>query len=281
MNRYIKSLLVVLGALFISCEDPIDVDLNDAAPRLVIEASLDWTKGTLGNEQSIKLSTSTPFFDVETISDVTGASVRVTNDDTGEVFNFLDENNGFYSTSNFVPILDNSYTLEVIYNQETYTATEQLVPVPEISNIEQSIEGGFDDEVLDVTIFFDDPAEVVNYYYLKLQEEGELLPTIEVIPDEFVDGNEVDVFFEKDDDGDGNEGFQPGDVVEISLYGISERYFNFLNILIEQYDSGGDPFSVTPSRIKGNCINETNQDNYAFGYFRVTEVDVISYEFQE
>ncbi len=280
MKASIKLTLILLSLVWISCEDPITVDLNDAAPRLVVEASLDWEKGTSGNEQTIKLSTSTPYFDTDILNDVTDATVRVTNTDTQQVFAFNNQGNGLYTTNAFVPIVNNTYQLEVLYNGETYTATETLTPVTEIVEVSQSLEGGFDDEILDVSIFFMDPEDEENYYLIRFIEEGDQFPTIETDSDEFTNGNLVDEFFEKDgDEGTQEEEFAPGDTVEISLFGISERYYNYITLLIEQYDSGGDPFSATPARVRGNCINTTNPDNYAHGYFRVTEVDVVSYTF--
>ncbi len=44
---------------------------------------------------------------------------------------------------------------------------------------------------------------------------------------------------------------------------------------------GVDFFDTTPVAVKGNCLNETNSDNYAFGYFRLTEVVKASYTFTE
>ena len=57
------SLLFILIIITISCEDVIDVNLNNAEPRLVIDASINWFKGTTGNEQSIKLTLTAPYFD--------------------------------------------------------------------------------------------------------------------------------------------------------------------------------------------------------------------------
>ncbi|WP_157483846.1 hypothetical protein [Maribacter hydrothermalis] len=36
-------------------------------------------------------------------------------------------------------------------------------------------------------------------------------------------------------------------------------------------------FSATPVDIKGNCINTTNPDNYAHGYFRIIQKNTIRY----
>ncbi|RKE98808.1 DUF4249 domain-containing protein [Ichthyenterobacterium magnum] len=281
MKTIIKIVVLFTLVLVSSCEDVIDVNVPTANPRLVIEASLDWEKGTAGNNQTIKLSTSTPYFDTTVNNEVTGALVKVTNAITNDEYNFIDQNDGTYTITNFVPIINDSYVLEVIYNGETYTATETLKSVSEINRVEQSIEGGFDDEVLDVSIFWDDPAGQENYYLIKFKEQGDLLPILEDQSDEFSNGNEMDDFFEKDreDDDDQNE-FNPGDVVDISLYGISERYYNYIRLLIEQYDSGGDPFSSNSAEIRGNCINTTNAQNYAFGYFRLSEFDTVNYIFE-
>ena len=63
----------ILFSLF-SCEDVVDIDLTTAAPRLVIDASIKWQKGTLGNVQTIKLTTTTGFYST-TIPTVSGATV--------------------------------------------------------------------------------------------------------------------------------------------------------------------------------------------------------------
>lgn len=280
MKRYIL-IVFTLGFLLTSCEDTIDVDVPTAQARLVVEASLDWEKGTTGNVQSISLSMSTPFFDTNQDTSVTGAIVTVTNEDSGEVFPFDDNNDGTYSTSTFVPILNNTYHLEIVYDGETYEATETLMSVSDINEVNQSIEGGFDDELLELNLYFTDPANIENFYLIKYDVEGDLFPYLEDVSDEFTDGNEIHDFLEKDDDEDSEETpFEAGDVVNISLYGISEQYYNFIRLLIEQHGSQGDPFSSTAALIRGNCINPTNPDNYAFGYFRITEVDTATYTFE-
>ena len=212
---------------------------------------------------------------------VTGASVKVINDTNGSEFIFADQNNGEYTTMDFEPIVSNSYTLEIIHNGETYSATETLNAVPDITNINQATEDGFDDEALEVHVFFMDPPEEGNHYLFKFRKQGELLPELEEFNDEFINGNEVDWWYELEEDEttDGSEGFVPGDVVEIELYATSEQYNDYMRILINQSGVSG-PFDTTPVALKGNCVNLTNADNYAHGYFRLTEVNKTSYTFE-
>jgi len=282
MTNYIKLTFVLVLLSFTSCSDVIDVEVPTATERLNIEASIDWQKGTTGNEQTIILSTSTPYFDTTIDNTVVGASVKVTNIDSGTEYIFTDQSNGTYTISNFTPVINNTFTLEVLYNNEVYIATETMIAVPAINRAEQSLEGGFDDEVLDVTIYWDDPEAEENFYFSKFDYQELLFPNLDTGSDEFSNGNEMDEFFERDkedDDGNSTE-FLPGDTVEISLYGISERYYNYLSLLLDQYYGGGNPFSSIPAELRGNCINVTNPENYAFGYFRLSEYDTLTYTFE-
>ncbi|MEZ4810903.1 MAG: DUF4249 domain-containing protein [Allomuricauda sp.] len=278
MKTYLKTTLILLSIILTSCEDVVDIAVKNEAPRLVIEASLDWEKGTQGNEQTIKLSTSTPYFDTTVNSKVTGASVRVTNDNDLTQYVFVDQNDGTYTISDFIPVLNQSYTLEVVYNNEVYVAHETLMPVTDITEIYQSVEGGFDDEVVDINVLFSDPENEENYYMMKFQEQGDLFPELYDLDDEFTNGNEMTVFYEKTDNENTNEEeLEPGDIVDIQLLGISEQYYNYIRLLIEQVEFAGDIFSSTPVALKGNCINSTNPNNPAYGYFRLAQVVKASY----
>ncbi len=281
MQKYIKPICLLFCFVLASCEDVIDVNVSEGKTRLVIEASLDWEKGTAGNEQVIKLSKSSPYFQNNSNNAVTGALVKVTNNNTSTEYIFNDENDGTYTISNFIPVINDTYTLEIVYNGETYTGSETLMGVPTINTINQSVEGGFDDELLELNIYYNDPADEENYYLIKYREEGDLFPVLYDLSDEFINGNEIHDFWEKEDNEDNNEKpFEAGDKVSMGLYGISKRYYNYIRQLIEQYDNGGNPFSSTPAQIKGNCINTTNAENYPLGYFRVTEVVNATYTFQ-
>ncbi|MCL6272928.1 DUF4249 domain-containing protein [Muricauda sp. 2012CJ35-5] len=265
--------------LAVSCTDVVSVDVPEGPIRLTIEASLDWEKGTSGNVQTVLLSNSTAFFDNENPAPVTGAVVQVINNDSGAVFNFADQNNGSYSTNSFVPVLGNSYTLNVTYQGERYTGTETLNPVSDITDIFQSLEDGEDDEALEINVSFQDPVDEENYYFLRFQSRNDQLPELFDIKDEFIDGNLATFYWEKTGDDDTDE-FIPGETVDVKLLGVSEDYYYYLQLLIEQYESAGDPFSATPVPLVGNCINLDNPENVPYGYFRVTQMVQDSYTFE-
>ena len=154
-----------------------------------------------------------------------------------------------------------------------------MTAVTDITDVYQSRENGFDKEALEVNIDFLDPEGINNYYLSKFQRRGDQFQTLFDVKDEFTDGNKMSIFYEKlEDEDSGEKEFVPGDIVDISLLGISEPYYNYIKLLIEQSQSGG-PFSTIPAEIKGNCVNQSKPENYAFGYFRLSEVDKRVYTF--
>ena len=62
MKNILIYLIVSFCFFLLSCTKVVEVDVETAEPKLVIEASIDWVKGTKGNEQKIKFSTTTGYF---------------------------------------------------------------------------------------------------------------------------------------------------------------------------------------------------------------------------
>lgn len=278
MKKILKYGLILLGLILASCTDVIDVELQAAPPRLVVEASINWEKGTIGNNQSISLSISTPYFDSTNNEYVSSASVKVLNENDGTEFIFSHQNEGVYACIDFIPELYQSYILEIEYKEEMYIAKETLMPVTDITKISQSKENGFVDDVIGVAVSFKDPVAEDNYYLMKFQEQKDLLPTLFDADDEFTNGNEMRIVYEKiTDEKTGEKELEPGDILDIELYGISKNYYNYIRLLISQNETGDGPFSTIPAPIKGNCINSSNPKNYAHGYFRLTQVDRTTY----
>lgn len=271
MKQLIIFIIIILGVT--SCEDVIEVDLNTAAPRLVVEASINWQKGTTGNEQRIKLSLTAPFFS-ETIQPANNAEVYITNS-ANEQFIFNELNNtGIYITNNFIPVINETYILTIIYEGEVYTATETLKSVVSIDSVEQNNNGGFSGEETELKAFFHDPADEENYYFFEFISDIPAIPSLEVYNDEFTNGNTMFGFYTEED-------LSAGDEVTIRIHGTSERFYNFMFILLQQLsEDGGGPFETQPATVRGNVINQTNTENFPFGYFRLSEMDEFIYVVQ-
>jgi len=265
MRTAVKILILTIGMLFTGCEDVITVDLDTAAPRLVIDASIDWERNTIGSEQKIKLSTTTGYYSDE-FPTVSGAVIAVSNS-TGDIFDFVEASiPGEYICTDFIPEIGEIYTLTINLNGATYTAVETLIGTTNIEdNIVQSNAGGMTGDDIEITYYYQDNGNEENYYLHRTITPHVAFPEFRTESDEFSQGNLISESYS-------NEDFNIGDTVNLKLYGISKRYFDYFNKLMLASGSDSSPFPATPTAVRGNIINQTNTKNFAFGYFRLSEV---------
>ncbi|WP_396156200.1 DUF4249 domain-containing protein [Flavobacterium macrobrachii] len=268
---YISFLLILIT--FTSCEKVIDINLENGEPRLVIEASINWFAETDGSEQRIKLSTTTDYFS-NTIPPVSGATVFISNS-SSQVFTFVEEETaGIYKCYDFVPVVNETYTLTVIYEGETYTSTEKLMNTPVVTRVEQKDDGGILGQDVEVKFFFNDLVNETNHYFLKINDPYKVIPEYGVLEDKFFENNEMfGLYFSED--------LKAGDTLKFTMNGVTLNYYNYMNILLAQTGTNSmGPFSTPTATVRGNIVNQTNFDNFALGYFRLSKTEVKEYVIQ-
>tara|TARA_R100001369_G_scaffold38256_1_gene63834 strand:+ start:42000 stop:42770 length:771 start_codon:yes stop_codon:yes gene_type:complete len=254
---------------FLSCEEVIDVELQESTPRLVVEASIIWEKGTIGNTQIISLTTTTPYFNTD-ISPASDALVQVISS-SGKLYEFDELDPGIYVNNNFFPELNKEYQLTIQYNNEVYTATESMIPVVDLEEVEQTFNGGFSGEDIELKAYFYDPAEFLNFYLVQFFVDD---LSLQIYNDEFINGNRTFAYFSDED-------LEVGDDVIFEIQGLSERFYEYLYILSSQAgENNGSPFQTQPTTVRGNIINQTNTENFAFGYFRLSQSYKLDYTIQ-
>lgn len=258
-------LILLAGSLF-SCEEVVDVELTETEPRLVVEASLLWDIDKNENVQYIRLTTTAPYFDSE-IPPAEGATVTVF-DEKGQEYIFEKVEEGVFKNNEIDPVPFAEYRLVITYQDEIYEATENFIPTPGLLYVEQNNEGGFTGEDIELRIFYQDPADIENYYLFRFF--GEQL-SLQIYDDRFTDGNVNFAFFTDED-------LDPGEEVGLEIQGISENFYEYMFILRSQAgNNNGGPFQTQPTIVRGNIVNVTNPENFAFGYFRLSATDFISY----
>lgn len=261
------SSLMILAVFFTSCEDVISLGLETAEPSLVIDANIVWVKGTDGSQQTIRLSTTTDYYAAE-VPPVSGAAVSIANS-AGEEFHFLETSEaGRYDCDHFVPVIGEDYRLTIVSNGQTYTATEPLMDTPEISAVDQEMIDIFGNEWTQIMFYYQDDGDEDNFYLSEANTFFLTTPSRTLISDELSQGNQIRVDFIEED-------LEPGVEVAFSFGSISRRFFNYMTLL-EEASSGG-AFSTPPANIRGNIVNQTDVSEYALGYFRLSEVDTVSY----
>lgn len=243
--------------LFSGCEKVIDLKLNNASPQIVIE-------GGVTNQSAvhtIKISQSVPFTNSNQFPTVSGAIVTI-NDDRGNVYSLTETSPGTYSTIRFTGRANYKYTLTVILNGQTYTATSVMPPTVRFDDLSYK-DSFFDKNKKLVTIHYQDPGAIANqYYYIMFINNVQIKNTILVNNDSFTNGRYVDDdLFQNDND------ILVGQTVTVEAQCIDNNIYTYLFSLREQLTGGPAP---TPSNPPSNISNN------ALGYFSAHTVQRLS-----
>lgn len=259
--------LIILIIIFHSCEKVIDIETEFDDKRLVIDANISKHRDSIDGIASVKLSETIPYFsDQESI--VKNALVKI---ETNQIVYNLVYNNDKKEYSSIIENINKEeFILSIIRNENTYTSSEKLITTPKIKSVIFGDRKSLNKDEVELRVTFIDPPEKGNYYLWKFgpKKSGkyDYLPAL----DKYINGNEFTFSFFIDK----TEYLQNSDFINIEINGISENYYNYLNILTSQAGAqNGRPFSTSSSIIKGNISNLVSEEKFPLGYFRVYEFD--------
>lgn len=259
--------LIILIIIFHSCEKVIDIETEFDDKRLVIDANISKHRDSIDGIASVKLSETIPYFsDQESI--VKNASVKIETNQI--VYNLIYNNDKKEYSSIIENINKEQFVLSIIRNENTYTSSEKLITTPKIKSVIFGDRKSLNKDEVELRVTFIDPPEKGNYYLWKFgpKKSGkyDYLPAL----DKYINGNEFTFSFFIDK----TEYLQNSDFINIEINGISENYYNYLNILTSQAGAqNGRPFSTSSSIIRGNISNLVSEEKFPLGYFRVYEFD--------
>lgn len=271
--------------VLMGCERVVNIDVEEGPERLVVEGRIERHQDDREVAQSIRLSTTAPYFSNESTPVVSGAEVIV-HDDEGTTYLFAESSRqaGMYENRDMRPEVGRTYTLEIDLNGESYRAVETLLPVAPIDSIYQQFEkaNSFEDGGIRVKIDYQDVPGREDYYLWEQFADG----VLQAEPDPGNSLNFVgsDEFF----DGENVIGFEPNQeatvksdqLVLVRQLSLSKEAFEYYFLLFEQ--TGQDPLFPTPAAlIRGNIENLTNPQRYALGYFGASEVDTAELQIVE
>ena len=259
--------LIILIIIFHSCEKVIDIETEFDDKRLVIDANISKHRDSLNGIASVKLSETIPYFsDQESI--VKNALVKI---ETNQIVYNLVYNNDKKEYASIIENINNEeFILSIIRNENTYKSSEKLIATPKIKSVIFGDRKSLNKNEVELKVTFTDPPEKGNYYLWKFgpKKSGkyDYLPAL----DKYINGNEFTFSFFIDK----TEYLQNSDFINIEINGISENYYNYLNILTSQAGAqNGRPFSTSSSIIRGNISNLVSEEKFPLGYFRVYEFD--------
>lgn len=200
-----------------------------------------------------------PTLDAEDPITIEDAIVTLT-DDVGNAYDISHDGNGIYQ-SVLLAEADHSYTLEVVSDGESYTATAflpQQVLVNEVLAVYQEPFGPVE-EGYQVRFKFNDPEGEANYYRIIHSIDGVAQiagEDIQVLDDELFDGSEANFpVFRKT--------FDPGALIGIELRSMGSSGYDYYNSLADI--TAGDQGPAGGSAAPGNPLS--NWSNNALGHF--------------
>jgi hypothetical protein len=267
MKYFSALLLFALTISLFSCEDVIEVEVQNTTPMLVIDAQFNmYTKEQqLRLEGGVRLSFSANYFDEE-LPVVKDALVTITHLNSGLEYPLLfDESIGMFVPDkiDFLTDFNSKYELSVLHQGQAYTGSTVFVPVPPILKAVQGTKTLFSGDETEIILSFQDFSEREDFYLYDFGQE-----IYRPIEDRFFQGEEF-VFSHFYSSGE----VKVGDIITIKAHGVEEQYYNYFNLILTLTDSNGGPFQSLPASSRGNILNVTQPDNYPLGYFLISESD--------
>lgn len=264
MKKCFISISIVTSFLFTSCEEVIELDLNQHEKRVVIDANLFVGEN---NYNKIRLYYSAPFY-ADGYEEISNATVLIKNISSSETYSFTYDVNGYYVNNNFNPEIDATYELEVAIADNVYTATSKVWIAPEIENVEQINDAGFTGDSYELRFYYQDPKETEDYYLAQTIDTEE--NDFSVSSDQFTNGNLISDLYFADEE-------QLGETIFYALAKIDKNYYNYLNKMFSNAASAGNPFATPTGTLKGNIVNTTNTEDFVLGYFHIAKRNSTTY----
>lgn len=245
-----------------SCEEVIQLELDTAEQRVVVEANLDAAHGTC----TVSLSKSGDFYESNSFEKVVGASISLSTSAGGEVL-LTDLGNGRYAAQNIAFNPAETHRLRIaLPDGQVIESSEVASPVAVALDsllLEKSVGGGTGgpggggttEDQYSLTAQWKDPAGMENFYRLKIYRNGEFQSSTYILTDDRLgDGEPISRPVIR-------QTFEKGDTLRCQLLSVSKGYYDYFTDLA---NSEGRGFSApTPYNPKGNLTGE------ALGYFGV------------
>ena len=248
-------LLLISFLIFPGCQKVINVDLNQATPRIVIEGLINDRRGPY----SVTISKSGSYFNQPALPFVSGASVIIT-DNTGLNDTLKEVAAGIYITLKTRGLPGRTYTLKVISDNVEYTGTTTMpshVNIDSLTLVKRDSPrfdfGGNprNDTHFDIHCFFKDPEEK-NFYRVKVFKNDSInTESYRLYDDQYTNASETELRVAN---------ATAGDTFRIELLSIDKQTYGYYRTL-EDLLFTNPFFGSTPANPNNNL------NNGALGYF--------------
>ena len=251
--------------VFDGCQKVIDVDLNDAAPRIVIEGVINDRRGPY----TVSITKSGSYFNEPVLPSVSSAKVIIS-DNSGTTDTLREMAPGIYVTSRIRGIPGRTYTLNITSENLEYTGAStmhSLVNIDSLKLVKSDMEHfdfGNDNQNnlnMEIHCYFQDPPEKNFYRVRVLKNDSINTQNYRLFDDQYTNGSATELRVAR---------AEKGAEYKVELMSIDKTTYNYYRTL-EDLLYTNPFFGSTPA----NPIN--NLSNGALGYFAAYALSVKNY----
>ncbi|MBI3134230.1 MAG: DUF4249 domain-containing protein [Bacteroidetes bacterium] len=253
---------VTVGLLVTACEKVIDVPLEEADRKIVVEAVFRDNPG----DNYVLLSKTGSVYDNSDFEKISGAAVKIT-DQAGTEFLLTEVPGmpGAYSHASFQVMTNNAYTLSVVAGSETFTASSPTFYKPQFDSLTYTEQVGSFGVGTDTTylVFFSfmDDGSAENFYRINAWVNGAADENLYVTNDELFNGQNYSQPIYATT-------VEKGDTVLLELLSMDKANYTYFYSLASNQAEG--PFAATPSNPVSNITGG------AIGYFGAYTTDTMT-----
>jgi hypothetical protein len=243
--KNIFSIFLIL-TLFTSCQKVINIDLNSASPKYVIE-------GGVNNSSEpcrIKITKTKNFSDDNNFEGIEKATVTLS-DNAGNAAILSYTKDGIYETKTITGVPGRTYNLVVKLGNETFSSVSQM-PYPVNMDTLYSVDFiGFGDTIKMADAEYQDPPGIKNYYRFVLTLNHVVKESIYVGDDQYNDGKRGSAYINY---FNGDETIKANDSVAIEMQCIDANVYNFFFTLDQTISQSAAAPTNPVSNISGGAL---------------------------
>ena len=243
--------LISISFLLFSCEEVIDIDLNESQPQWVIEGRLTDQAGPV----EVRISQSGSYFEPGNYPLFEGARVSISSS-SGQSWNLSEKAAGLYVTDPMKGIGGETYRLEVDLDGQKYEAISTLTQAIQLDTVlyeYRSSAIGLGEGYM-LRVRFQDPPGVPTYLRFIVKANGETVDQYFLYDDNLSDGQQVEFpLF--------GSFYEAGTDIEISIMSLDEANYIYFSSLGQILGLIVQPAAATPSNPPSNFTPDV------LGYF--------------
>jgi hypothetical protein len=288
MKKIISLILIFAAFIFTSCEDPIQIKLDEGSKLVVIDAFVN----DLRQDQIIRVTQNDSYFSGKKAPPITNALVLLEDLTEAVTYTFTYANGNYIypiGVNDTIAKLNHQYKLHVTVNGIEYTSTtilKRTAAIDSIQSIYNEGNGGFGNQTPFYLAYLWAKDKVdfsPDYYWVRtfrndtlFGEAGELNLAIDgtngsINPEE---ANNLDsLTFTPPSTFLGFKQYKKFDKVKVEIHSVARETYNFLLQAAAQIQNGG-LFATTPENVKTNIITPKDQTVKGVGWFEVSKVEV-------